>query len=589
VTDLHIVPSGNDDLADFLDYLYTGLDGWAYSATKETSGKFEQHFFQWPGEKAELSAHITANAPEREVYLAPALFAVPVALGKHVKASNVLWAEFDGVLPDSLGDIPPATLKVQSSGEGHEHWYWKLSEPLTSAKAIESANRAITYALSADTSGWDANQVLRPPLTVNHKRGGLPVTVKETSDALYPFVGFSTIEAAPEPLAEISDNTIPDVADVILKYAWPDEAIKVFRMTAETVPTGDGRGRNVALVHLGYYCAEMGMSDQEIFSILRNADDRWGKYKDRTDRNKRLTSIIERVRAKYPAVAFQDEDIIPVLGYQDLLDTEIEIEWVIPGLLQEQGYMLFTGPSGIGKTQVTLRLAMAMALGRNWLGLQIDKPRKILVFSLEMGHPDLKYFLQMMNEGLNDEQRATLQSNLILVPYGEPLYLDSDKGRQIFESIVKDVNPDGIFIDSVGSTSTGNVSSEETVKKLMDYNDHVRKKFGVFTWWIHHMRKAQAENKKPNKLDDVYGNQYLYNRATSVYCLWPKGTKIEVIPLKKRLAKLEDPWEIQRLVNLDFMIVDSTSFIEKAEPQKLEYKAPETPYKNKADALEEGM
>jgi hypothetical protein len=37
------------------------------------------------------------------------------------------------------------------------------------------------------------------------------------------------------------------------------------------------------------------------------------------------------------------------------------------------------------------------------------------------------------------------------------------------------------------------------------------------------------------------------------------------------------------------MIVDSTSFIEKAEPQKLEYKAPETPYKNKADALEEGM
>ncbi|HET7713678.1 MAG TPA: hypothetical protein VFK94_05265, partial [Patescibacteria group bacterium] len=357
MTELRVVDNNSNDLADFLDYLYSGLEGWAYSPTKEDSGKFDQHFFKWPEDRETLVSHVLSNAAEREVYLAPAIFDSPVGLGKHVKASNVIWAEFDGVLPDSLGEIPPATYKVQSSGEGHEHWYWKLSEPLTSVAAIESANRAITYALSADASGWDANQVLRPPLTVNHKRGGVPVTVKETSDVTYPIIGFNSIPAAPAPMSEINDNVIPDVADVILKYSWPEEAIKIFRMTHETVPTGDGRGRNVALVHLGYFCAEMGMTDHEMFSVLRNADDRWGKYKDRTDRNKRLTSIIERVRVKYPTIVFQDEEIIPVFGYQDLLDTEIEIEWVIPGLLQEQGYMLFTGPSGVGKTQVTLRMA----------------------------------------------------------------------------------------------------------------------------------------------------------------------------------------------------------------------------------------
>jgi hypothetical protein len=577
VSNLHVVDSNSDDLTAFLDYLYSGLEGYTYSATKEQSGQYNQHFFEWPDDRDNLVAHIKANGNEREVYLAPAIFDAPVALGSHVKATNVLWAEFDGNTPSSLPDeIPPPTLRLQSSNPGHEHWYWKLNEALTSVEAIEAANRALTYALSADTSGWDANQVLRPPGTLNHKRGGLPVTVTETSDATYPFVGFSSVPAAPEQLAEITEGTIPDIADVILKYPWPADAIKVFRMTSDTVPTGDGRGRNVALVHLGYHCAEMNMSDVEMFSVLRNADDRWGKYKDRNDRNKRLTSIIERVRVKYPSLVY-DEDVIPVMGFQSLMDTEIEIEWVIEGLLQEQGYMLFTGPSGVGKTQVSIRLAMHMALGKNYLEYVIDRPRKVLFFSLEMGHPDFKFFLQMMQEGLTDDERNLLERNFIVVPYGEPLYLDSERGKAQFEAIIKDVEPEGVFIDSVGSTTTGSISDEGTVKKIVDYNDHLRKKYSVFTWWIHHMRKAQADNKKPNKLSDVYGNQYLVNRATSVYCLWPKGTKIEVIPLKKRLAKLEDPWDIQRLVNLDFMKVSDISF---NETPKLEYKAPETPFKS---------
>jgi hypothetical protein len=579
VTELHVVNSDSNDLTDFLDYLFSGLEGYTYSPTKESSGKFDQHFFEWPAEKEALVEHVKSNRDDREVYLAPAIFDAPQAIKSHFKATNVLWAEFDGNVPDALGEIPEPTYRVQSSGPGHEHWYWKLDSPLTDSAQVDGANRSITYALSADTSGWDCNQVLRPPLTTNHKRGGVPVAVKATSDSTLSLSGFAAIPAAPEPMVELTDSTIPDVSDVILKYAWPAEAIKTFRMTKDTVPTGDGRGRNVALVYLGYHCAEMGMTDVEIFSVLRNADDRWGKYKDRTDRNKRLTSIIERVRVKYPQVVFQDEEIIPVFGYQDLLDTEITIEWVIEGLLQEQGSMLFTGPSGVGKTQVTLRLAIAMALGKKWLDFPIDKPRKVLFFSFEMGHPDLKYFLTMMNESLNDADRALLQSNFILVPYGEPLYLDSDRGRKQYEAIISDVQPDGVFIDSVGSITSGSLTSEETVKNIVDYNDHIRKKYSVFTWMIHHMRKAQAENKKPNKLADVYGNQYLVNRATSVYCLWPKGTKIEVIPLKKRLAKLEEPWDIQRLINLDFMRVAEFTFQEPTPEKTLEYKQSETPVK----------
>jgi hypothetical protein len=183
------------------------------------------------------------------------------------------------------------------------------------------------------------------------------------------------------------------------------------------------------------------------------------------------------------------------------------------------------------------------------------------MFSLEMGHASLKLFLSKMAEALTDDELLILEENFLLVPLGEALYLDSPEGQQRMVEIIESHVPDGIIIDSVGSTSTGQVSDETTVKKLMDFNDKIRNRFGMFTWWIHHNRKSQADNKKPNKMADVYGNQYLVNRATSVYCLWPntRGV-IEVIPLKKRLAEIESSWKVQRLSDLTFTTIKMVSF-----------------------------
>jgi RecA-family ATPase len=214
--------------------------------------------------------------------------------------------------------------------------------------------------------------------------------------------------------------------------------------------------------------------------------------------------------------------------------------------------MLLTGPAGVGKTQFSLRVAINLALGRDFIDMKVERPCRILFWSLEMGHMDLKYFISTMAEDFNDEELMLLEQNLIIAPVGEAFYLDNAKGQQQFREIVDSLNVDGVFIDSVGSTTSGSISDEGTVKTLMDFNDSLRQSLGIFTWYIHHNRKAQGDNKKPNKLADVYGNQYLVNRATSVYCLWPNNKSIEVIPLKKRLAAVEDSWTISRVGNLDF-------------------------------------
>ena len=84
----------------------------------------------------------------------------------------MLWVDFDGNAPATWEDsvAPEPTLIIQSSIPGHEHCYWKLDTFLNKPKVIEERNRSLAYALGADTSGWDADQILRPPFTTNRKR-----------------------------------------------------------------------------------------------------------------------------------------------------------------------------------------------------------------------------------------------------------------------------------------------------------------------------------------------------------------------------------------------------------------------------------
>jgi hypothetical protein len=70
---------------------------------------------------------------------------------------------------------------------------------------------------------------------------------------------------------------------------------------------------------------------------------------------------------------------------------------------------------------------------------------------------------------------------------------------------------------------------------------------GVFSWFIHHNRKATETNKEPSGLADVYGSQYITARATTVLSLWPQQHGVlKVRELKKRLAPQEPDWFIKR-------------------------------------------
>lgn len=548
-------------LAGFLSMLYGGFtEGYIYCPTYDRDAERFKQVFVHVDKLKVLENHILQHAQETDVYLAPGIFREPRVSKDSFAGSNVVWAEFDGNSPDEFKDQP--SVIIQSSTDKHTHCYWQLTEPITNAFDLEEINRALTFTMGADASGWDCTQILRPPGTVNHKRG-CRVELRLATGEIYnrdSFAAYTAPDRTDEDSIEL--DHIPDVQDVIFKYPLGTEFKTVFRSN----PT-EGK-RSTAYVYLGYLSAEVGMSDEELYSVLRNFDDRIGKYRAREDRHRRLLDIIERVRLKYPTQlesAYQDSvgrlEIYDVVSFDN---SEFAIEWLLPGLLQQAGSMLLSGPPGVGKTQVALNFAFGLAAGSDVLGYRCGLPRRVLFVSCEMGPPDLKYFTSNILRRY-EAHKDTLAENLYILPRGEPLYLNTVEGQDALLRMVDATKAEGIIFDSLGSATTKSLTDEEATKGLLDFNDRFRNNTGAFTWFIHHNRKATEANKEPSGLPDVYGSQYITARATSVLSLWPvRKNVLKVRELKIRLAESKDDWYIKRTENLNFELIST----EEAKPPK---------------------
>ena len=526
------------ELSEFFQSIWGDQQGYAYVPVKEASSeKWETHFFQWPLQSKDIVKHVQEFTPVAEVYFGPALYIQPTQpVPENIKGTSVLWTEFDGNAPKGgiLGDkIPHPTLRVMSSQDGHEHFYWHLDYFETNRERIENINRSIAYTLQADSSGWDSTQILRPPGTKNHKRDRV-VRVLSTSATKYSEEFFSTLNV-PKQLTkeEIALSEVPEIISVIAKYKWDSEEFLFFRK--QEMATGT---RSSALMRLAYNCAEMRMSDEEAYAILRNADDRWGKFKGRRDQDKRLLDLVNRARHKYPINPETEVDGLPVFNWQELDDLEVHVDWLIEGILQRQGIMLIAGKQGVGKTQLTIQALIHMALGKPLLGWKIDTPRRVALLSMEMSTAEIKHFQTEMNHILSPDERLLLRENFFIVPVGHSILFDSTEDMKKVEQFIEQYHPEVVGVDSLSKTTMASLE-EAASKKVMDFADYLRMTYDCSVIFIHHNRKGQVGNKRPKELDDVYGSFWITATATTVIGMWQNQQtgEIEINYLKVRLAE----------------------------------------------------
>lgn len=515
----------------------------------------------WPKSKNNVLEFILGmSAKGQNVYYSPAMYK-PDAIDKKkesVVASRVLWCDFDGNADDAkvrlkaTPALPAPSYRISSGLPGHEHWYWILDAP-RGVQRFEELNRKLAYYLEGDIGCWNADRVMRPPYTTNYhdakKYVGtnnhnvpMPVDFLESTGSVYTPEQFDFLPTVNDSIVEnISQlGAIPSMADVLAKYKWDDVHLDLFK---NGPPVGEDRSN--ALVKMAYFGAEVGMTDEAIYAVINDLDNRIGKFTGRADRERRLAHIIARVRIKHPySNAFEitqtKESIKLVYTANELLHSEFKFEWIVKGLIPKKGLCFITAEPGAGKSRLSMQLAWCLATGSPFLKYPApEKPLPTMYLSLEMPGEMLKEFLT--NQLQEIDMQEDHSNNYMLVPLGRPLNLISEEGFNFVEMMIQDHHPELMFIDALGSLTfdeLGEVQSKEIANRLAALTE----KYGTTFFVIHHNRKPDLNGKKRPTLGDVYGSQYIAASADLVLSLFVPENQahLELITLKSRAVMAGD-------------------------------------------------
>lgn len=546
-----------DELRSFLSAIWGDDPATVFLAYKSSATAFEiPNAQQWP-EKADLISKwaLGHSARGHEVYYSMATYE-PGAPGKRkefAEESRALWVDLDGNAEGALASLgllglPAPSYRISSGRDGHEHWYWILDAPRP-AQDVEAMNRRIAYALDGDKACWAIDHVLRLPFTKNHMIGKedrlkpgqkppFPVDFISVNEESFTLDRFDKLPKVKDSIAEgLTLGDIPDVEEVVRKYKWDKKHFDIFKVSDQDMV----KDRDNHYMAMAYWCAEKGMTAEEIFSVVQDLDTRLGKFVNRSDRMRRLTEMVSKAVAKHPFVPVPensvDEDIKTIYSLSELLNAEFHIEWLIDGFIPKRTINFLSAQSGIGKSRLSLNLGLECARGGQFLNWKIENKMKVLYLSFEMEATMLKHFAEALMDG--DELRPD-DENFMFVPVGQAIDLSTEEGKEFVRSAIEETGADLVFIDAMGSLTFDELG-ETQAKGINNTLKEFIKNYEATFFIIHHNKKPSESNKRPT-MADVYGSQYVLTEAATALTMYMENdqSNIELIPIKTRAGQAPD-------------------------------------------------
>lgn len=190
------------------------------------------------------------------------------------------------------------------------------------------------------------------------------------------------------------------------------------------------------------------------------------------------------------------------------------------------------GPDGVGKTTLVQRIILALAgVGPTVLGLNVEPADGRVIYVAADRPKQAQRSLWRMLPEIDRRGHGKLKEAVLV--WSGPLPFDLAKAAPTaLPEWAGGFGASHVILDSLAFVAT-RLTEDETGSALAQCF-MATSVAGIELCWLGHPRKASGENKKPNKLEDVYGSRWITAASGSVLSLWalPGDPVVEVKQLK---------------------------------------------------------
>jgi hypothetical protein len=196
-----------------------------------------------------------------------------------------------------------------------------------------------------------------------------------------------------------------------------------------------------------------------------------------------LKKILDKFSKADPFTQSKNKNKIIVYNAQYALKDHPPIDWIIEGLIAENTLTIFYGEPGSKKTYSLIDLAICVAMGKQWCGFNVKKGN-VLFVNEEVGN---SFFTRRVSRVLNGENGD--ENTPISYVSSVGFSLNNDESVIKLKSLIEEVKPILLIIDSFSCIAPGDENSKKDVQIIMSALKDVKNVIGITIAVIHHTDK----------------------------------------------------------------------------------------------------
>ncbi|OXE37525.1 MAG: hypothetical protein CGW95_01015 [Phenylobacterium zucineum] len=449
-------------------------------STKSSSGQWKDHYFA--RDELHLVKQFLKDNADKDLYWCPHGLKKKSRKEDSAVPPKLLWADLDEADPRHMR--PKPTIAIESS-PGRYVGIWLIDKPMT-----KELNRALTYHVGADKSGWDFGQVLRIPGTINYKYPSHPKT-KTMWDDLPAFTSArisETIRASMKSTAKNDPSTI-NASEVFQQYSNKFPVWLRRELVSKEAPKSGKRSEMIWKME--HALLEAGCNEDECFVLIKAS--RWNKFRGRHNEDEQLRRELDKIIEQRFDTSVESSIESPAKSYKFLAHSideaeEKNIDWIWHGRLARGELTIVEGDPGLGKSYFVQMVCKHLCDGEALPDMRPDErvdPCKVAYFDIENDEGAVTK-PRLVDNGLRNRKNFFQEEF--------PFSIDDPDALEAVEEAIAELRPAVVAFDTMNNyIGSADIHKSSEAQQSMMWFRNIGRRYNCAVIVLRHLTKGGKE------------------------------------------------------------------------------------------------